>query len=75
MKSLAENRAGHHGSTTTDPKWHGEILNSPIDQGLSLVEQDDSRSELNSGQEYFGKFVVACRDGSKMLKFIEEALN
>ena len=42
---------------------------------MSSVEQDDSRSELNSGQEYFGELVVACRDGSKMLEFIEEALD
>ena len=42
---------------------------------MSSVEQDDSGSELNSGKENFGELVVACRDGAKVLEFIEEALD
>ena len=42
---------------------------------MSSVEQDDSASQLNSGEENFGELVVSCRDGAKVLEFIEEALD
>ena len=42
---------------------------------MSSVEQDDSASQLNSGEKNFGQLVVSCRDGSKVLEFIEEALD
>jgi hypothetical protein len=42
---------------------------------VSSVEHDHSRSELNACQEYFGELVVTGRDSSKMLEFIEEALD
>ena len=45
------------------------------DQGLSSVEKDDSRDELNCGEEISGEFVVAGRNGAKVLNFVEEALD
>jgi hypothetical protein len=44
-------------------------------KGLCSVEQDDSGSQLDSGEKISGEFVVACGDGSKMLELIEEALD
>ena len=43
-------------------------------EGRCSVEQDDSGSQLDSGEKISGEFVVACGDGSKMPEFIEEAL-
>jgi len=42
---------------------------------VSSVEQDDSADQLNSGEEISGEFVVACSDATKMLEFVEEALD
>ena len=42
---------------------------------MSSVEQDDSADQLNSGEEISGEFVVACSDATKMLEFVEEALD
>jgi len=42
---------------------------------VSSVEQDDSGGELNSGEKISGQLVVARGDGSKVLEFIEEALD
>jgi hypothetical protein len=36
---------------------------------------DDSGSQLHSGNKISGEFVVACGDSSKVLEFIEEALD
>ncbi len=42
---------------------------------LSSVEKDDSRDQLDRCEKILGEFVVACRDGAKVLNFIEEALD
>jgi len=34
---------------------------------VSSVEEDDSASELNTGEEISGELVVACGDGTKVL--------
>jgi 3-deoxy-D-arabino-heptulosonate 7-phosphate (DAHP) synthase class II len=43
--------------------------------GLSSVEKDDSRDQLDRCEKISGEFVIAGRDGSKVLNFIEEALD
>ena len=42
---------------------------------MSSVEEDDSGSEVNSGQEISCELVVACGDGAKVLEFVEETLD
>ena len=42
---------------------------------MSSVEQDHSAGELDAGEEISGEFVVARGDGTKVLEFIEEALD
>src|SRR5258705_9485339 len=42
---------------------------------MSAVEKDDSRDQLDRCEEISGEFVVACRNGAKLLNFIEEALD
>jgi len=42
---------------------------------LSSVEKDDSRDQLDRCEKISGEFVVARRDGAKVLNFIEEALD
>ena len=42
---------------------------------MSSVEQDDSASELETGEKISGEFVVGCGDGAKVLEFIEEAFD
>src|ERR1700687_4497041 len=37
--------------------------------------KDDSRDQLNGGEKISGQFVVAGRDGAKVLNFVEEALD
>jgi len=44
-------------------------------QGLSSVEQDDSRDQLDGGEEISSEFVVARGDSSVMLDFVEEPLD
>ena len=43
--------------------------------GLSSVERDDSRDQLDRCEKVSGEFVIAGRNGSKVLNFIEEALD
>ena len=47
----------------------------PSDRDANPVEQDHSGSELDTGEEISGKFVVARGDGAKVLEFIEEAFD
>jgi hypothetical protein len=42
---------------------------------LSSVEENDSGGEVNSGEEISGEFVIARGDRTKVLEFIEEALD
>jgi hypothetical protein len=42
---------------------------------VSSVEQDHSAGELDAGEEISGEFVVACGDRTKVLEFVEEALD
>jgi hypothetical protein len=39
------------------------------------VEEDDSGSELDSGEKISGEFVVAGGNGTKVLELVEEALD
>lgn len=43
--------------------------------GVSPVEPEDDRDELDGGQEDAGKLVIARRDGSKSLDSVEESLD
>ena len=43
--------------------------------GPSSVEEDDSRGELNSGENISGEFVVACGDSAKVIEHVKEALD
>jgi hypothetical protein len=49
--------------------------NALIEWAWPNVVVDERNLKVHSGQEYLGELVVACRDGSKMLKFIDEALD
>jgi hypothetical protein len=42
---------------------------------VSSVEQNCSGDELDGGEKSAGEFVITGRDGSKMLEFVEEALD
>src|SRR3984893_1435837 len=44
-------------------------------KGLSSVEKDDSREQLNCGEKICRQFVVSGRDGAKVLNLVEEALD
>jgi hypothetical protein len=51
-------------------KWKvGKLL------GLPSVEKDDSSDQLDGREKIQGEFVVAGRNGSKVLNFVEEALD
>jgi hypothetical protein len=43
--------------------------------GLSSVEKDNGRDQLDRCEKISSKFVVAGRNGPKVLNFIEEALD
>jgi hypothetical protein len=43
--------------------------------GLPSVEKDDSSDQLDGCERIQGEFVVAGRNGSKVLNFVEEALD
>ena len=51
------------------------LLNAMISQGLSSVEEDDSRDQLNCGEKICRQLVVSGRDGAKVLHLVEEALD
>ena len=42
---------------------------------VSSVEQDHGAGELDAGEEICGEFVIAGGDGTKVLEFVEEALD
>ena len=43
--------------------------------GPVFVEQDHGAGELDAGEEICGEFVIAGGDGTKVLEFVEEALD
>ena len=42
---------------------------------FGLVEQDDSRDQLDGGKKISSKFIVACGNGSIVLDFVEKSLD
>lgn len=44
-------------------------------QGLSSIQPDDGRCQMDCGEEISSGFVVACRDSAEFLEVTEEVLN
>ena len=45
------------------------------DWGLSSIQPDDGRHQMDCGEEISGGFVVACRDSAELLEVAEEVFN
>ena len=57
------------------PRTRAVSIHIHRDWGLSSVEQNDSGDQLNRGEKISGEFVIAGRNGAKVLNLVEEALD
>src|SRR5450755_754238 len=47
----------------------------PSDRGVSSIQPDDGRCQMDRGEEISSGFVVTCRDSAEFLEVAEEVLN